>query len=156
MAAAFVAGLEAVPRKRILDSERATLREIAESTRLGARSSPHVRVEKIAPTFLGAPPVAPAEERLFKLYKRIDGRLHYREGWIGDHHVITEHSGACGERGSKRAYSCADATDARLRLKSAKAEARAAGFRAIPPNRHATLVVEIAIEGMGVEPASRA
>jgi hypothetical protein len=30
-----------------------------------------------------------------------------------------------------------------------KAEARAAGFRPIPHSRHATLVVEIAIEGMG-------
>jgi hypothetical protein len=149
MAAAFLAGLEAVPRKRMLDSERARLRDIAESTRLSAHSSPPARVEKIVPTFLDAPPVQQEEERLFKLYKRIDGRQHYREGWIGDHHVITEHWGACGERGSTRAHGSADATDARLRFKSLKAEARAAGFRSIPHSRHATLVVEFAIQGMG-------
>lgn len=102
MAAAFLAGLEAVPRKRILDSEHATLRDIAESTRLGAHGSPPACVEKIVPTIGDAPPVAPTEERLFKLYKRIDGRMHYREGWIGNH-TASQNIGALAVKRGQRA-----------------------------------------------------
>jgi hypothetical protein len=131
MAAAFLAGLEEVPQKRLLDSERSALRNIAESTRVDARSSPPARIEKIVPTFLDISPVAPAEERLFKLYKRIDGRLHYRESWIGDHHVVTEHWGTCGERGTVRTHRSDSGSAARKKYNSLKAEARAMGFRRI-------------------------
>jgi hypothetical protein len=149
MAAAFLAGLEEVPQKRLLDSERSALRNIAESTRVDARSSPPARVEKIVPTVVDISPVAPVEERSFKLYKRIDCRLHYRESWIGDHHVVTEHWGACGERGTVRTHGSDSATAARVKYKSLKAKARAMGFRRIPQSRHATLVVELAIKDMG-------
>jgi hypothetical protein len=96
--------------------------------------------------FHDIPRTAPAEERLFKLYKRIDGRLHYREGWIGDHNAVTEHWGACGEVGARRAHR-ASASAARKKYDAIKAVARGMGFRPIPRSRHATLVVEIAIKG---------
>jgi hypothetical protein len=140
MAAAFRAGVEAVPEKRIFDSERAALHNIAESTRVDARNSPPAYVEKIAPGHHDIPYTARTEERLFKLYKRIDGRLHYREGWIGDHNVVTEHWGACGERGARRAHGSDSASAARKKYDAIEAETRDMGFRRIPRSRHATLV----------------
>ncbi|MGA7323102.1 MAG: hypothetical protein WBX25_01140 [Rhodomicrobium sp.] len=86
--------------------------------------------------------------RLFKLYRRIDGRLHYREAWAREKEVF-EHWGECGTRGQVRHHPILDDSQAQKLLRNLQKEARLADYRPIPPSRHQTLVVEYQIDGFG-------
>jgi predicted DNA-binding WGR domain protein len=96
-----------------------------------------------------AVPNASVEQVLpFKLYQRIEGRLHYHEAWKAER-TIVEHWGLCGERGQVREHAFAEDSWAGELIRKLKNEARARGFRQIPPSRHATLVVEYSVDGLG-------
>ena len=92
---------------------------------------------------------AQQEEILFKLYQKIDGALHYREAWVSEELTVVEHRGRCGDEGETRSHVCETAAAAQKTYAQLKRAARAEGFRAISPSKHAKLVVELPINGFG-------
>jgi predicted DNA-binding WGR domain protein len=107
-----------------------------------------VRPEDAIPMSREAVTVATEQLPLFKLYQRIEGRLHYHEAWRREQAVF-EHCGACGERGQVQEHAVSDDSQAEELFEKLKREARAKGFRPIPKSRHATLVIEYPIDGFG-------
>jgi len=95
------------------------------------------------------PSHANQEESLFKLYKKIEDALHYREAWLPDDRTVVEHWGRCGDRGETREHRFDDATTAQDTYIHLKRIARDEGFRAISDSKHAKLVVEFLTSGMG-------
>jgi hypothetical protein len=89
-------------------------------------------------------------KQLFKLYQRIDGRLHYREAWVGKTEIV-EHWGECGTKGQTRRHPISGDGQAEELLQKLQKDARAGGYRPIPPSRHQTLVAEYPIDGFGDE-----
>jgi len=112
-----------------------------------------VRIEELPPSELPiylstSPNISPPAPSMFKLYRRQNGRLAYREGWIADGSV-TEHWGVCGERGETRCHALGEGTDARTLLNALSRDARALGFKPIPMARHKCLIVERPVQGFG-------
>jgi hypothetical protein len=91
---------------------------------------------------------APEEPPMFKLYRRDEGRLHYREAWA-HHGEVIEHHGACGTEGETRNHPYGTPAEARRIRAALKAAARAENYRPIAPSRHRRLVVELPIEDFG-------
>ncbi|GEM_PF-420068 len=83
-----------------------------------------------------------------KLYKRIEGRLHYREVWSDGDKVIA-HVGLCGERGEIVEHPAAGIAAQREAVERITSIARKAGFKTIPHSRMAGLLVSAPIDGMG-------
>ncbi len=83
-----------------------------------------------------------------RLYRRIDGKLHYREAWVNGDRVV-EHVGMCGERGTVTGIVESQPRMQQKLLDRFSAAAQADGFRRIPENRLAGIVVSTAIEGFG-------
>ncbi|MDH3743345.1 MAG: hypothetical protein OER56_17275, partial [Hyphomicrobiales bacterium] len=146
---AYVSGIDAIPKTRATGAERAALHDIANTARGEALDQQPAEITKIVPKFLKWVGRQPVEERMFKLYQRIDGTLHYREAWIGDDSTVTEHWGICGTRGETRPHACKDLGESRKTYAAAKKQARADGYKSIPASRHASLVVEFPIDGFG-------
>jgi len=88
------------------------------------------------------------EPEMFKLYKRVDGAMHYHEAWWHEDKVM-EHWGVCGTEGELREHAAESAAVAKKTMNRLKKDARAFGFRSIPPSRHITLVVEYKVDGFG-------
>lgn len=148
LAGAVQRGLDRVPSKRLTTNEREQLASAISAARDSVLVNPP---PVLAPVDKGPwkdPRLTPPqEERLFKLYDRDDGRLLYREGWIDDDNAVSDHRGWCGERGKTQVYPFASASEARSFYDGLKAEARTAGFRAIPQSRHKQIVVELVDDG---------
>lgn len=85
-----------------------------------------------------------------KLYKRIEGALHYHEAWV-DGGVVTEHRGAVGERGSTRQSKVPQGTSEEDAIAAVLKPAREAGYAAIDMKDHARLIVEYKVNGFGTE-----
>ncbi|HEY3800080.1 MAG TPA: hypothetical protein VGL58_17160 [Caulobacteraceae bacterium] len=85
---------------------------------------------------------------MFKRYRRSTAGLEYREAWPADDSVI-EHWGRCGERGETREHPAPAAKDQLKVLRRLKAAAASDGFKTIPISRHAQLIVQRAVVGMG-------
>jgi hypothetical protein len=83
-----------------------------------------------------------------KLYKRIDGTLHYRESWV-DNGILTEHWGVVGERGQYRESAVAKDQTAEEAIDSALQPALESGYRPIDINEHAVLLIEYRVDGFG-------
>ncbi len=92
-------------------------------------------------------PSEPCPE-MFKRYRRSSVGIEYREAWPADGGVI-EHWGICGELGQFREHPAPTARDQINTLKELKARAAVLGFKTIPLSRHAQVVVQRAIAGMG-------
>jgi len=84
----------------------------------------------------------------FRLYRRLDGALHYHEALL-DGEVVREHWGRCGEAGEQHAHPVENTKSAKRILQELKRKVRAQGYRPIAPSRHTRLLVEWAVEGMG-------
>lgn len=180
--AALKESLKRIAKTRISESERMRLLELAEPLGRALCADPPDHLVPVGPVYLtdpggkGLPSVAfdiprdpegwtavpasdagelrarPDKERLFKLYRCRNGGLEYFEAWTGDRGVI-EHTGRCGERGQIREHSSSDEEGQLAILRRLKSEARATGYRAIAPSRHAQLVVERALDGLTAKQA---
>ena len=95
-------------------------------------------------------PRKPTEPRpgMFKRYRRSSGVIEYREAWPADE-VVIEHWGACGERGQTCEHPTPTARDQLNTLKGLKAKAAALGFKPISLSRHAKVVVQRSVAGIG-------
>ncbi len=93
-------------------------------------------------------PPSPEEIPSFKLYRRIEGRLHYHEAWPWESKIV-EHWGLCGTTGEVREHDFDGTLAGKRLIARLKKEARAGGFQSIAPSRHATLIVEYPIDGFG-------
>jgi hypothetical protein len=83
-----------------------------------------------------------------KLYKQVDGVLHYHEAWA-DRGSITEHWGVVGERGSTRQVSVPKGASVEAAVAKVLRPAREAGYAPIDIENHRRLVVEYAVDGFG-------
>lgn len=83
-----------------------------------------------------------------KLYKRIDGALHYHEAWEADGEIV-EHWGRVGERGQQRSHKMRRGQSEDEAIEAVLSAARDAGFEATDDEDHAIVLVEYLVEGMG-------
>jgi hypothetical protein len=167
---AALAALRAVHKTRINDAERAMLAEIIRAAAAKATRTPPVQLAAIGKLYITrdssgivtsmgttASPEAEAmdalaalalyqaaefnqEPEMQSLYRK-DGRaIFYHQAWVnGD--IVIENRGQGGERGEVRTYPAASLSDRRRIMAGIAAEARQAGFAAIPPSRMQQLVL---------------
>jgi len=84
---------------------------------------------------------------MIKLYKRLpDGSLAYHEAWT-DEREITEHWGRVGTKGESKDHPISKRTKRHEEVARILAPAREDGFREIPDDDHATLLVEFVVGG---------
>jgi hypothetical protein len=83
-----------------------------------------------------------------KLYKRVDGTLHYHEAWASGR-AITEHWGIVGERGSTRKIAQRKGTSAEAAVAEVLRPAGEAGYAPIDTQDQRRLIVEYAVDGFG-------
>lgn len=87
---------------------------------------------------------------MLKLYKEIDGKLHYQEAWTEPENGVTVlHWGAVGTRGNTRHLPLAPGADEEAALDEALSPALAEGYAPFPEEDMQVLLVEYAVEGMG-------
>jgi hypothetical protein len=175
---AVSSGIGRVAKTRLTAEERATLLDIVQRASSEIAATPPPRIAMIGPIYVrsegttdgptlsfgphpGMIPVMPGEianhwpdmpsreERLFKLYTKLDGKLHYREAWFSNDATIIEHWGICGERGADRTHQCKTGEEALSVFQRLKNAAREEGFRPIALGKHAKLLVEFPVTGTG-------
>jgi hypothetical protein len=83
-----------------------------------------------------------------KLYKHMDGLLHYHEAWVWEG-AVTEHWGAVGERGESRDHKTLAGESGEDAVARVLRGAIENGYGPIDMEDHAVLLVEYAISGMG-------
>ncbi|MDJ0969562.1 MAG: hypothetical protein QNJ06_06640 [Kiloniellales bacterium] len=125
-----------------------------DDSNLGLSYSGSSRVDALSPeevarlSFGDLFPPSPKEIPSFKLYQRIDGRLHYHEAWPWESKIL-EHWGLCGTPGEVREHGFDGPEAGKRVIADLKKAARDGGFRPVAPSRHTTLVVEYPIDGFG-------
>lgn len=87
---------------------------------------------------------------MIKLYKMVDGRLHYHEAWTGDD-VIVEHWGQVGKPGETYDQPLPSDGDEEEQLLSVLEEAIDDGYRPIGLDDLDVLLVEYAVDGLGTD-----
>ncbi|MFO0804818.1 MAG: hypothetical protein U0791_17055 [Gemmataceae bacterium] len=87
---------------------------------------------------------------MLKLYKRIDGVLHYHEAWASGREII-EHWGPVGERGDAKKHKIPKKADEDELIEQILKPARAAGYAEIVEGGEAVLLIEYAIDGFGTK-----
>jgi hypothetical protein len=85
---------------------------------------------------------------VLKLYKRIDGVLHYHEAWEAGGKII-EHWGIAGERGQTAEHKLAKKANAEAAIEGVLERAVARGYVPVEDLGEATLLVEYAVDGFG-------
>lgn len=85
---------------------------------------------------------------MLKLYKRVDGVLHYHEAWMSEE-VLWEHWGVAGERGESKGITVGEVTNEESFLAGHLLAVIHSGFCPIALDDHVMLVVEYQIAGMG-------
>ena len=83
-----------------------------------------------------------------KLYKRVDGVLHYHEAWAY-RGSVTEHWGVVGERGSTREVAQPRGMSADATVATVLRPARESGYAPIDMQDHRRLIVEYPVDGFG-------
>jgi len=83
-----------------------------------------------------------------KLYKRIDGILHYHEAWESDGKII-EHWGRVGDRGTQMNHEIPHGQLEEDAIKTLLQGARSRGYDEIVDDDHAMIVISYPVEGMG-------
>jgi hypothetical protein len=87
---------------------------------------------------------------MIKLYKRIEGVLHYHEAWInGD--TVLEHFGKCGDKGEVRRHDRDEDEEDDEAIERVLEPARDQGYEDLDEDDLVVLLVEYAVEGMGTE-----
>lgn len=150
-AAALQRALDRVPASRISPSERLTVQRLIAAARDNVARHPPTRIEWVA---LDAPETAASRAasralrldttprpKLMKLYRRIEGVLHYREAWRRELNLF-EHWGICGESGDTRETAYADSGTLEHAFRKFEGEARSDGFRPIPNSKHTQLIAQ--------------
>jgi hypothetical protein len=89
------------------------------------------------------------DERQFKFYATLEGQLCYREAWFDSDLTVVSHRGICGARGEARPHSHKTHINARRTYAQLKQAARDEGFKPLPLSKHAKLVVELSLTGIG-------
>jgi hypothetical protein len=84
---------------------------------------------------------------MLKLYKRIEGVLHYHEAWEDDGKIV-EHWGKAGLKG-KFVEHPAPATSGARALRKVLKPALEKGYAPVPARRMAVVLVEYVIKGFG-------
>lgn len=85
---------------------------------------------------------------MLKLYKTVDGVLHYREAWVNQG-IAYEHWGAVGDRGELKEHSLPKRADAETAILEVLRPAAEAGFRPISIDDHARLLIGYCVDGFG-------
>ena len=85
---------------------------------------------------------------MIKLFKRIEGSLHYHEAWVSDGMVI-EHWGRVGDRGAQREHRHVHGRAESAVCQDILREARNSGFAPIDESELATVLIEYVVDGMG-------
>lgn len=89
---------------------------------------------------------------MLKLYKQIDGKLHYNEAWAEpENGAIVEHWGVVGEKGEMRIHPLAPNSDEDEAISSVLSGAVKSGFAPFNEDDMRILLVEYAVEGMGTK-----
>jgi hypothetical protein len=83
-----------------------------------------------------------------KLYKRIDGVLHYHEAWATGGKIM-EHWGVAGERGQTAEHKLPKNADPETAVADVLGQAVAEGYVSVDEIGEATLLIEYAVEGFG-------
>ena len=83
-----------------------------------------------------------------KLYKRVDGVLHYHEAWVAGTKLI-EHWGVAGERGQTVVHKLPKKADAQSAVAGILAKAAAEGYVPVDEIGEAVLLIEYAVDGFG-------
>jgi hypothetical protein len=87
---------------------------------------------------------------MLKLYKRIDGTLHYWEAWRDkDRSVAIEHWGVVGERGESREHPLPKFFGKAAVIDGLKTKPTALGYEALADDEHAILIIEYPVQGFG-------
>ncbi len=87
---------------------------------------------------------------MIKLYKTIDGVLHYHEAWEDDG-VITEHWGEVGDSGDSREHKMPKRKSEEQALQEVLGQAMANGYAELDDDGLKTVLVEYKIDGMGTD-----
>jgi hypothetical protein len=85
---------------------------------------------------------------MIKLYKRIEGILHYHEAWLTDG-VITEHWGRVGERGASREHQAPSSKSEESALRSVLKSAIEIGYEPLDEEEVSVVLIEYAVDGFG-------
>ena len=90
------------------------------------------------------------ESGMLKLYKTVDGALHYHEAWIEDDNgIAVEHWGKVGERGTSKPHPLPEDADEDEFLERVLADAVQAGYAPFDDEHVKIMLIEYAIVGMG-------
>lgn len=85
---------------------------------------------------------------MLKLFKNIDGKLHYWETWDKDDRTGVVHWGIAGEKGISEEIGSGFLSSFRKKIQKLINEKAAEGYSQIDER---TLIIEYAIDGMGTE-----
>jgi hypothetical protein len=85
---------------------------------------------------------------MVKLYKEVDGKLHYHEAWVHNGN-ITEHWGVVGELGQTQKHKLLAEWSEDEGINSVLKGALDDGFQPVELEQHAVLFIEYAISGYG-------
>jgi predicted DNA-binding WGR domain protein len=85
---------------------------------------------------------------VLKLYKRIDGVLHYHEAWVAGGKII-EHWGVAGERGQTKQHKLPNKGDPETAVAEVLRDAVSQGYVPVDEIGESTLLIEYAVEGFG-------
>lgn len=85
---------------------------------------------------------------MLKLYKRVDGILHYHEAWF-DGKTIYEYWGVVGEQGKTKKHRLPKGKDDDEAILEVLSSAADDGYRPIDLDDHATLLIEYAVDDFG-------
>ncbi|QDH70755.1 hypothetical protein [Marilutibacter alkalisoli] len=89
---------------------------------------------------------------MLKLYKQIDGKLHYNEAWAEpENEAIVEHWGVIGEKGETKNHPLAPDLDEDEQISLVLSSAAENGFAPFDDDDMRILLVEYAVEGMGTK-----
>lgn len=88
---------------------------------------------------------------MLKLYKQIDGRLHYWETWENDNKTAIIHWGPVGERGAHKEVKSGFISSFTKAVEKEIAARLAEGYAEIDDEDHAFLEIEFKVEGFGTE-----
>lgn len=85
---------------------------------------------------------------MIKLYKRINGVLHYHEAWSGDGEII-EHWGISGERGETKTHKLPKNANENAAVAAVLENAAADGYVTVDEIGETTLLIEYPVNGFG-------
>jgi hypothetical protein len=89
---------------------------------------------------------------MLKLYKNINGELHYHEAWIEkENGIAIEHWGKVGTLGESKNHPLPKRFSEQKLLSSLLASAATSGFAPFDDERLSVLLVEYVIDGMGTK-----